>query len=411
MTLSLKIAVRYLFSKKSHTAINAISWVAVCGVAVSAMAMVCVLSVYNGFNLLVTSLYSDIDPQIEITPVVGKTLDTVSPTVDSLRFIDGVAAVVPVVSDNALAVGQGGQVPVTVKGVPEYYASVSGLGNTLLDGTLAFNDTLVSYTVLGVGVANAIKVGGGFTSPVELYAPRRLARVNMLNPSSSFNKADFLCSGVFSVSQPEYDDKLVYIPIAAARKLFDYTTEATSIELRLAGGADTEEVKKSVSALLGDGYVVKDLFEQQAEAFSMMEIEKWITFAILAFVMMIAAFNIVGSVSMLIIDKRPNVKTLYSLGADNSLISRIFLLEGFLVSAAGTVAGVVAGLVLSAVQEHFGILSMGDSFIVEAYPVKVIWSDVVAVTLVVLAIGFLAAWYPVRYITRRKLKEWSLSNQ
>lgn len=411
MSLSLKIAVRYLFSKKSHTAINAISWVAVCGVAVSAMAMVCVLSVYNGFNLLITSLYTDIDPQIEITPVLGKTLDTESPAVDSLRLIDGVAAVVPVVSDNALALGQGGQIPVTVKGVPDFYASVSGIGNTLLDGCLAFEDTLVSYTVLGVGVANAIKVGGGFSSPVELYAPRRMARVNMLNPSSSFNKTEVFCSGVFSVSQPEYDDKFVFVPIREARWLFDYTTEATSIELRLSDGADTESVKKQAAALLGDGFSVKDIFEQQAEAFSMMKIEKWITFAILAFVMMIAAFNIVGSVSMLIIDKRPNVKTLYSLGADYPLISRIFLVEGFLVSAAGTVAGVVAGLLLSAVQEHFGLLTMGDSFIVEAYPVKVVWSDVAAVTAVVLAIGFAAAWYPVRYLTRRRLKEWSLSNQ
>ena len=396
MSLSLKIAVRYLFSKKSHTAINAISWVAVCGVAVSAMAMVCVLSVYNGFNLLITSLYTDIDPQIEITPVLGKTLDTESPAVDSLRLIDGVAAVVPVVSDNALAVGQGGQIPVTVKGVPDFYASVSGIGNTLLDGCLAFEDTLVSYTVLGVGVANAIKVGGGFSSPVELYAPRRMARVNMLNPSSSFNKTEVFCSGVFSVSQPEYDDKFVFIPIREARRLFDYTTEATSIELRLSDGADTESVKKQAAALLGDGFSVKDIFEQQAEAFSMMKIEKWITFAILAFVMMIAASN---------------VKTLYSLGADYSLISRIFLVEGFLVSAAGTVAGVVAGLLLSAVQEHFGLLTMGDSFIVEAYPVKVVCSDVAAVTAVVLAIGFAAAWYPVRYLTRRRLKEWSLSNQ
>lgn len=411
MSLSLKIAVRYIFSKKSHTAINAISWVAVCGVAVSAMAMICVLSVYNGFNRLITSLYTDIDPQIEITSVKGKTLDTTLPVIDSLRFVEGVAAVVPVIADNALAVGQGGQVPVTVKGVPRYYASVSGLENTILDGCIAFSDTVVSYAVLGVGVANRIKVGGGFSSPVELYTPRRLARVNMLNPSSSFNREEVFCSGVFSVSQPEYDDKFVFVPIETAKKLFDYTTEATALELRLEPGAGEDVVKGRVSALLGDGYNVKNLFEQQAEAFSMMQIEKWITFAILAFVMMIAAFNIVGSVSMLIIDKRPNVKTLYSLGADYSLISRIFLVEGFLVSAAGTVAGVVAGLLLSAVQEHFGILTMGDSFIVEAYPVKVIWSDVLAVAVVVMAIGFAAAWYPVRYLTRRKLKEWSLSNQ
>lgn len=411
MWLSLKIAVRYLFSKKSHTAVNAISWVAVCGVAVSAMAMVCVLSVYNGFNSLIASLYSDIDPQIEIAPVTGKTIDVTSPSVDSLRFIDGVAAVVPVVSDNALAVGQGGQTPVIVKGVPDCYASVSGIESTLIDGVLAFGDTTAVRSVLGVGVANVVKVGGGFSSPVELYAPRRTARVNMLNPSSSFNKVETFCSGVFSVSQPEYDDKLVFVPISAARTLFDYTDEATSLELRLDDNADTERVKKEAAALLGGGFSVKDLFEQQAEAFSMMKIEKWITFAILAFVMMIAAFNIVGSVSMLVIDKRPNVRTLYSLGADNALILRIFLLEGFLVAAAGTFAGVIAGLVLSSVQEHFGILSMGDSFIVEAYPVKVVWSDIAAVTAVVLAIGSAAVWYPVRYISRRKLKEWSLSNQ
>lgn len=410
MWLPLKIAVRYLFSKKSHTAVNAISWVAVCGAAVSAMAMVCVLSVYNGFNQLITSLYSDIDPQVEITPLSGKTLDASSPAVDSLRFIDGVTAVVPVVSDNALAVGQGGQTPVTVKGVPDYYASVSGIGNTLLDGYLAFNDSSALYTVLGVGVANVIKVGSGFSAPVELYAPRRLARVNMLNPSSSFNRAELYCTGVFSVSQPEYDDKFVYVPISVARTLFDYTTEATSVELRLDDTADTERVKSEAAALLGGGFAVKDLFEQQAEAFSMMKIEKWITFAILVFVMMIAAFNIAASVSMLIIDKRPNVRTFYSLGADGTFISRVFLAEGFLVAAAGTVTGVAAGLILSSVQEHFGLLSMGDSFIVEAYPVKVVWSDVAAVAAATLVIGFAAAWYPVHYLSRRKLKEWSLNN-
>lgn len=404
MPLPLKIALRYLFSKKSHSAINAISSVSVCGVAVATMAMICTLSVYNGFQGLIASLYSDINPQIEITAKFGKTIDTAAPEIAALQSLDGITAVTPVVEDNALAVFGERQMPVVLKGVPDNYQNVSGLRKALIDGNIAVGDTTFPHAVIGVGIANNLKVGGGFQSPMELYTPKRRAKVNMIDPMSSFNRGEVLCSGVFSVSQPEYDDKIMFIPIAVSRQLFDYTTEATSIEIKLAPEVNENKAKSRISELLGDTYNVKDRIEQQSQAFSMMQIEKWITFEILSFVLIIAAFNIVGSVSMLIIDKRDNINTLYNMGADSKLISRVFFTEGCLISAIGAAAGLVIGLALSLVQEHFGLLKMGDTFVVEAYPVKVMWTDIIAVIFIVSIVGIAAAWYPVKYLNSRILK-------
>ncbi|MEG1573921.1 MAG: FtsX-like permease family protein [Bacteroidales bacterium] len=404
MPLSFKIAIRYLFSKKSHSSINAISAVSVCGVAVATMAMICTLSVYNGFQEVIATLYSDINPQIEITAKEGKTIDTAISQIAALSEKDWIASVTPIIEDEALAVFGERQIPVTLKGVPDNYERVSGLNKALIDGCVAVGDTALSYAVIGVGVANNLQVGSGFMSPIELYTPRRKAKINMIDPMSSFNKGEVFCSGVFSVSQPEYDDKIIFVPINICRELFDYTTEASSLEIKLISGTNERQAKNDISELLGDGYSVKNRIEQQSQAFSMMQIEKWITLEILSFVLLIAAFNIVGSVSMLIIDKRDNINTLYNMGADSGLISKIFFAEGCLISAIGAAIGLIIGLGISLVQEHFGLLKMGDTFIVEAYPVKVIWTDIFAVIFIVSLIGFAAAWYPVKYLNSRTLK-------
>lgn len=399
MLLPLKIAVRYLFSKKSHSAINAISIVSVCGVAIATMAMVCTLSVYNGFEELITSLYSELDPQIEIRSKSGKTLQTDASEIEKLIYIDGVEAVTPVIEDNALALFASKQQPVTIKGVPQNYSSVNGIDKALIDGVTHFSDSLTA--VIGVGVSNSLMVAPYFQSPIYLYAPKRKGKVNMVNPSTSFNTSSVYCTGVFSISQPEYDDKLVYVPISIAKSLFDYTTEATLLEIKVKDDAVVESVKRDIENLLGEGYQVKNRIEQKSEAFSMMAIEKWVTFFMLIFVLVISAFNIVSSVSMLIIDKSNNIKTLHNIGANNTLITKIFFYQGVLISFIGAMIGVLFGLTLSLVQQHYGLLRMGANFIVEYYPVKVVWSDIFIVIAVVVLVGVLIAWYPVKYINSR----------
>ena len=399
MLLPLKIAVRYLFSKKSHSAINAISIVSVCGVAIATMAMICTLSVYNGFEELITTLYSELDPQIEIRSKSGKTLQTDAPEIEKLIYIDGVEAVTPVIEDNALALFAGKQQPVTIKGVPQNYSSVNGIDKALIDGVTHFSDSLTA--VIGVGVSNSLMVAPYFQSPIYLYAPKRKGKVNMVNPSTSFNTSSVYCTGVFSISQPEYDDKLVYVPISIAKSLFDYTTEATLLEIKINDNAVVENVKQEIENLLGEGYQVKNRIEQKSEAFSMMAIEKWVTFFMLIFVLVISAFNIVSSVSMLIIDKSNNIKTLHNIGANNTLITKIFFYQGVLISFIGAMVGVLFGLTLSLVQQHYGLLRMGANFIVEYYPVRVVWSDIFIVITVVVLVGILIAWYPVKYINSR----------
>lgn len=399
MLLPLKIAVRYLFSKKSHSAINAISIVSVCGVAIATMAMICTLSVYNGFEELITSLYSELDPQIEIRSKSGKTLQSDASEIEKLIYIDGVEAVTPVIEDNALALFAGKQQPVTIKGVPQNYSSVNGIDKALIDGVTHFSDFLTA--VIGVGVSNSLMVAPYFQSPIYLYAPKRKGKVNMVNPATSFNTSSVYCTGVFSISQPEYDDKFVYVPISIAKSLFDYTTEATLLEIKVNDETAVERVKLEIENLLGEGYQVKNRIEQKSEAFSMMAIEKWVTFFMLIFVLVISAFNIVSSVSMLIIDKSNNIKTLHNIGANNILITKIFFYQGVLISFIGAMIGVVFGLTLSLVQQHYGLLRMGANFIVEYYPVKVVWNDIFIVIAVVVLVGVLIAWYPVKYINSR----------
>lgn len=400
MLLSLKIALRYLFSKKSHSAINAVSVVSVCGVAVATMAMICTLSVYNGFEELISSLFSEIDPQIEVRAKTGKTLQTTSPEVEKLFSIDGVEAVTPVIEDNALALFGENQLPVLIKGVPQNYSSVNSIDKALIDGKTSF-DASLPCAVIGVGVSNSLRVGPYFTSPIYLYAPKRMSKVNLINPASSFNTSQVYCTGVFSISQPESDDRVVYIPISVAKELFDYTTEATLLEIKVKDEGAVDKVKIEAQRVLGEGYVLKNRIEQKSEAYSMMAIEKWITFLILIFVLVISAFNIIASVLMLIIDKQNNIKTLHNIGASEKFIARIFFNQGVLISFIGAVIGVVVGLALSLLQQHYGLLRMGANFVVEYYPVKVIWSDLFLVIAVVVVIGLLIAIFPMKYINSR----------
>ena len=407
MSLSLKIAIRYLFSKKSHSAINIISMVSICGVAVTTMALICTLSVYNGFQDLIASLYSSLDPQIKITPATGKTLSLQDPSIKSLTEWQEIDAIAPVIEENALLIYRNRQMPVLLKGVPDNYTRVSNIDSILLDGNFFLKDSIANYATIGVGVANRLEVGAHYVYPLFVYTPKRKAKVNLANPSNAFNEDRMFATAVFSVNQPEYDDQMVIVPLDMATKLFDYSHQASALEIKLKPGTNEKRTISSLSEHLGEGYLVKDRMMQQETSFRMMQIEKWMTFLILAFILMIATFNVIGSLSMLIIDKQNDIKTLQNLGADEKIISRIFLTEGWLISAIGAGTGLIAGIFLCWLQQEYGLLRLGQTsgaFIVDAYPIHLLWSDAFAVLAIVTLLGFPAAWYPVKYLRNKWLR-------
>ena len=406
MGLSSTIAWRYLFSKKSHSAINIISMVSVCGVALTTMALICTLSVYNGFQELIASLYSTLDPDIKIEPIKGKTFDISDTLFTDISKWENIEVWSPVLEENVLLVYRDKQMPALMKGVSDNFGQLTEIDKILLDGNFMLRDSIVGYATIGVGIANQLEAGARFVHTLQFYTPKRNVRVNMANPAASFNEGNLFVAAVFSVNQQEYDDQMVIVPLDFARKILDYTTEVSAIEIKLKLGADISGMISHLKEVLGENYTVKDRMMQQEDSFRMMQIEKWMTFLILAFILMIATFNVIGSLSMLIIDKKENILTLQSMGADDRLISKIFLTEGCLISAIGAVIGLVLGITLCLLQQHFGLLRLGEgtgAFVVDAYPVELMWVDVIAVMGIVSLLGFLSAWYPVRYMRSKLL--------
>ncbi len=401
MNLPLKIAKRYLVSKKSHSVINIISLVSVCGIAIASMALVCVLSVFNGFQDLIASLFSTIDPQIKVTPIQGKTFDASDPAIQEMAQWPEIAQISPVIEENVLLIYGDRQVPALLKGVTNQYEKQTRIDDIIIDGHFLLHDTVTDYATIGVGLANSLATGAGFRRPLMAYVPKRKARINMANPSSSLSSGRLFMTAVFRVNQAEYDDQLAIVPIDFARRLFDYTTEASALEITLQKNANEANIMERIQGQLGDNFEVKNRIEQKEASFKMVQIEKWMSYLILGFILMIASFNAIGSLSMLIIDKKADIDTLKSLGADNRLISRIFLTEGWLISAVGAVTGIIIGILLCWGQQTFGWIKLGEmseAFIIEAYPVSVQLLDIAAVLALVLLLGFFTAWYPVRYL-------------
>lgn len=406
MGLSSTIAWRYLFSKKSHSAINIISMVSVCGVALTTMALICTLSVYNGFQELIASLYSTLDPDIKIEPIKGKTFDISDTLFTDISKWENIEVWSPVLEENVLLVYRDKQMPALMKGVSDNFGQLTEIDKILLDGNFMLRDSIVGYATIGVGIANQLEAGARFVHPLQFYTPKRNVRVNMANPAASFNEGNLFVAAVFSVNQQEYDDQMVIVPLDFARKILDYTTEVSAIEIKLKPGESISGVISRLKEVLGENYTVKDRMMQQEDSFRMMQIEKWMTFLILAFILMIATFNVIGSLSMLIIDKKENILTLQSMGADDRLISKIFLTEGCLISAIGAGIGLILGIALCLLQQYFGLLRLGEgtgTFVVDAYPVRLMWIDVIAVMGIVSLLGFLSAWYPVRYMRSKLL--------
>ncbi|MEG1615991.1 MAG: FtsX-like permease family protein [Bacteroidales bacterium] len=405
MNLPLRLAQRYLISKKSHNAINLISLVSVCGVAVITAALICTLSVFNGFQDLISTLYSAFDPELKVERVKGKYFHTTDSLIADLREMPEIAIFSEVLEENALINYDGRQLPALVKGVSPNFEHLSSIDRIIVNGKFRLKDQVTNYATLGVGLASQLGVNAGFVRPLELYVPKRTGKINLANPADSFNEGRLFVGGVFRVNQMQYDDQLLIASIDFARDLFGEENLVSSIQLKLKPDVNPEAFKKQLKKQLGDDYRVLNRMEQQADSFRIMEIEKWVTYLIMVFILMIAAFNVVGSLSMLIIDKKADVDTLKKLGASDSLIGKIFLFEGWLITGVGAFVGVILGVSLCLAQQYFGIMRLGDAsgmFIVDSYPVLLLWSDLISVVITVGVIGFFAAIYPVRALTKTK---------
>lgn len=410
MNLPFYIARRYLFSKKKHNAINIISGISVCGVALATLALVCTLSVFNGFQDMVAGFFTAFDPELKITTRQGKVFDPQEAGIRQVRQLPEIDVWTETLEESAMVQYKDRQAMAVIKGVEDNFEQLTSI-DSLLYGTGRFvlNDSVVDYGILGVELVSELGTGLQFVDPLQVYAPKRNVRVNIANPSAAFNR-DYLFSpgAVFVVNQQKYDARYILTSLSFARRLFDYDTEVSAIELKLKPGSDTRAVQQKIQELLGEGFAVQDRYEQQEDVFRIMEIEKLISYLFLTFILAIACFNVIGSLSMLILDKREDVETLRKLGADDRLVARIFLFEGRLISFFGAVAGIGLGLLLCYLQQRFGLISLGGgngSFVVDAYPVSVHVTDVIGVFVTVTAVGFLSVWYPVRYLSKRLLKK------
>ena len=404
MNLSLYIAKRYLFSKKSHNAINIVSIISACGVAVGTIALVCVLSVFNGFQGLVENLFSNFDPPIKITLNQGKTFDTQLPEIQRIKKMPEVAFFGEVLQENALLMFSDKQTPVIVKGVSENYGQISDIDKIMMDGSFKLTDGVFDMGVAGIGLTQTLGCGVRFVEPLQLYAPKRNSSISIIRPDEAFNKQYLFLSGIFMVQQAKYDSNLLLVRLSLARKLFEYNNEVTSIELKLAKGTDGKVVQQKIQKILGKNFSVKNKYEQQEDFFRMTKVEKWITYLILSFILLIAIFNVIGSLSMLIIEKKKDIIILENMGASRNLIFKIFLFEGWMISIIGVIIGIILGLILCYLQMEFGLISLGGesgAYIVNAYPVQIEWFDILIIAITVLSLGFLAAIYPARTLSKQ----------
>jgi len=398
------IARRYLFARKSHNAINIITGISVLVVAVGTMALISIMSVFNGLEDLVGSLYNSFTPEIKISPRTGKYINNQQFPKDEVTKIPGVAYYTEVLEDMALlkydAYPKGSaarQYVAQIKGVSPDYAKMSGVDSMLLDGSFVLQDHKAYFAVLGSGVAGRLQVRlMDYNSAMSVYFPNAESDA-LINPMNSFNIEHIAPIGVFSVQQ-EVDDKVVLVPIEFARKLMNKADASTSVELGLNEEADLEKVQQKLISILGKGYVVKNRMQQNEVMYKIMKSEKWSSFLILGFILLIAIFNVVGSTTVLIIEKRKDIQSLSHLGAEEGLIKRIFLFEGMLISLFGAIAGLTLGFILILLQKHFGLVPMSGGFAVDAFPVAMKLTDFLAIFGLVVFIGFGASVYPVRKI-------------
>lgn len=408
MNFPFYIARRYLFAKKSTNAINVISAISVVGVAVATMAMIIVLSVFNGFSSLVGSLFTHFDPQLKVIPVEGKTVAADDTMLVAIRQMPEVLVATDCVEDMALAVYEGKQQMVTIMGVDDNFRKQTQIDAILYgDGTFELHDGDLQYGIPGIKLAQDIGMLANWGGWLAIYAPTREGQLDMSNPQGGFSVDSLLSPGcVFAVNQNKYDGAYIITSTAFARRLFDQQGCVSSLLLKLKEPRQTDAVKKKIRTMTQGRFRVLDRYEQQADTFRIMQIEKFLAYIFLTFILIVASFNIVGSLSMLIIDKKDDVQTLRNMGATDRQVAGIFMFEGRLIAVIGAVAGLIIGLILCVLQQQYGLVKLGKSsgsFIVDAYPLSIRLSDIILVFVTVVAISWLAVWYPVRYLSRRLL--------
>ena len=405
MKLSLYIAKRYLFAKKSRNAINVISAISVGGVTVGTMALIIILSVFNGLEMLVSSIFNTLDPDLRITAAEGKTFVPDSLKLQMLADVNGVACYSLTLEENALLKYGDRQFIATIKGVDDTYRSVTNIDSAMWEGEFILrSETGRPWAIPGVGIAQYLGIRVNFITPLEIWVPRRSSGVS-LDPVEAFNRRFIFPSGIFQIEQ-SYDSRFVFLPINFARELIDNEDGVSSLEIKFSEYADARIVKKNVTKIFSTGYVVRNRFEQQEIFYKVMKSERLAIFVILTLILLIASFNIIGSLTMLIIEKERDVEILRSLGADNNLIRKIFIFEGWLISIIGAATGLLLGFVICWLQQKYGFVKLNsESLIMNSYPVVMKLKDFIIVPATVLLIGYWAAWYPVRFLTKKYLNK------
>ncbi len=400
MNLSLFIAKRYLIAKKSHNIINIISLISLSGIVISTMALVIVLSVFNGFEKLVTSLFSTFNPEIQITLKEGKIFSLDKNTENQIRKIQGVVYYNEVIEENALLKYNSNQFIVRMKGVSNEYTKMSRMDTMLVEGKFLLEHGSNDFAIIGAGVASRLGIDlKNSLNSLTVYVPRTGNNFS-LDPSNAFNSENILPTGIFSVQQ-DIDNKYILFPLRFARKLLDYTNQVTSVELKLDTDADVQNIKSEIQKIIGNKFEVKDRFQQQELLYKIMKSEKLSIFLILSFILFIATVNIIGTLTLLILDKKKDISILTSLGADRFLIKKIFISEGMMIAVIGTVTGIALGCAVCLLQQHFSMVKFPQgTFIIQAYPVEIQLKDLVIVFSLVIMISFLAVRYPVRRVSK-----------
>ena len=406
MSFPFYIAKRYLFSKKSTNVINLISAISVVGVAIATIALMVTLSVFNGFHDLVATLFTAFDPQLQVVPTEGKTVAADDPILTEIRQLPEVDVATETVEDQALAVYNNRQSMVKIKGVDDNFSELTHINEILYgDGSFQLRAANLQYGTLGIRLAQTLGMNASWPGYLKIYAPQREGQLDMMNPTEGFVEDSLISPGVvFSVQQSVYDRNYIITSISFARSLFDQQGMLSSLAMRVKPGSDIDAVKSKMQKIAGTKYKVLDRYEQQADTFKIMKVEKFIAYIFLTFILIVACFNIISSLSMLMIDKKDDVVTLRNLGANDKQITQIFLFEGRMISAIGAVIGIIIGLLLCWIQQTYGIVHLGQtegSFIINAYPVSVHPQDIILIFITVLAVGWLAVWYPVRYFAKR----------
>lgn len=401
MKPALKIAWRYLFAKKQFNAIHIITAISSVAVGVVTAAMICVLSVMNGFGVMIEELFSQFDPDLRITAKAGKSFIINEETKSQLLSLPSINLVSESITETALAYFEEKQMPVQLMGVDSVFGQLTGIESIITDGHYEVFDGAFDRAVLGQGLAWKLGIGVHFIHGIEVYAPKREGKVNMLRPDVNFNSERCFIAGTFAVNQQKYDENLMLVDIDLARRLLDYeTTEVTALQVGVAEGYSIRRAKRDIATILGEGYLIQDRYEQQEDFFRILRVEKFLTTLLLVFILLIATFNGIGSLSMLIIDKQQDIRTLSHLGASNDMIREIFMLEGWMVNTLGALGGVIVGLGTCLLQEHLGLLKLGNGaeYVVSAYPVAVQPGDIAFVCIIVLILGVISSWIPARKI-------------